>query len=162
MSVLGIWLLGCVHCLMQGCRQSGKSLAVKSSSHLYFNTRCSFAQHLFTAGIDVIALSYHVLVFAGAGSVPSTSLTHVSTTKMYRWCRQCCSDMGTDCCRAVQHAVMAGQMQAVSWLIAHGADIDQQDSAGNTALHFAAHSGQPAVVKELLASSASRTIKTKG
>ncbi|DBB07510.1 hypothetical protein WJX82_009247 [Trebouxia sp. C0006] len=62
---------------------------------------------------------------------------------------------------AVQSAVMAGRMQAVTWLLGQGADVDQQDSAGNTALHFAAHTGQPALVKQLLSMPATRTIKTK-
>ncbi len=56
---------------------------------------------------------------------------------------------------------MVGRMQAVTWLLAQGADVDQQDTAGNTALHFAAHTGQPALVKQLLSMSATRTIKTK-
>ena len=52
-------------------------------------------------------------------------------------------------------------MEAVTWLIGQGADVDQQDSAGHTALHFAAHTGQPALVKQLLIMSAHRAIKTK-
>ena len=55
---------------------------------------------------------------------------------------------------------MAGHKSTVGWLLSQGADVDQQDSAGHTALHFAAHSGQPALVKQLLTLSASPTIKT--
>ena len=65
-------------------------------------------------------------------------------------------------CRAIQYAVVAGQIRDnVSWLIANGADINQQDSAGNTALHFAAFSGQPKLVKQLLNMSASPQLCNK-
>ena len=57
---------------------------------------------------------------------------------------------------------MTRNTQSLPWLLTQRANIDQQDSAGNTALHFAAHTGQAAVVKMLLGMSASRTIKTKG
>ena len=56
---------------------------------------------------------------------------------------------------------MAGQEGACSWLVSHGAHVDQQDPTGNTALHCAAHSGLPNLVQELLGLKADRTIKTK-
>lgn len=56
---------------------------------------------------------------------------------------------------------MAGQEGYCTWLVSHGAHVDQQDAAGNTALHCAAHSGLPNLVQELLRLKADRTIKTK-
>ena len=63
--------------------------------------------------------------------------------------------------RAVQYATIGRQRQAMSWLMANDANVNQQDSAGNAALHFAAHSGQAEFVGELLDLSADPTLKTK-
>ena len=72
--------------------------------------------------------------------------------------QQCCL---LSICRAVQYAVISRQSRSLQWLLAQGADINQQDSAGNAALHFAAHSGHGEFVKLLLDSYADPTVKTK-
>jgi ankyrin repeat protein len=44
-------------------------------------------------------------------------------------------------------------------LIAHGAEIDQQDNRGETALHIAALCGNEQIVELLIASGADRDVK---
>ena len=64
-------------------------------------------------------------------------------------------------CRAVQFAAISIHRAFLSCLLSHGADINQQDSAGNTALHFAAHSGQAQFFDELLEMKANPLLKTR-
>ena len=50
------------------------------------------------------------------------------------------------------YAAASGETPWLRWLVQQGVDVNQQDPAGNTPLHAAAHMGQPGCVQFLLRS----------
>lgn len=60
--------------------------------------------------------------------------------------------------RALHYAAASGKPDWVRWLLKQGANVNQQDAAGNTALHAAAHMGQPECVRVLLNQKADCTL----
>ena len=67
---------------------------------------------------------------------------------------------GVDACRVLHYAAAADRIPWLEWLLKEdGMSVNDQDNAGNTPLHAAAHNGSPAAVLFLLEENADCTIR---
>ena len=65
-------------------------------------------------------------------------------------------------CTPLMKASLNGHMNVVTFLVEHGANIDQQDKNGDTALHYAVNGNSSKVAHKLLSLGASQLYNNKG
>jgi quinoprotein dehydrogenase-associated probable ABC transporter substrate-binding protein len=91
-----------------------------------------------------------------AANVPIAPDQKVTREKLERWLAN-----GADLNQEFANAVLAGDMNRISFLIEKGADVNKLDSEGYAPLHIAARNEQPKVIAALIAHKADINLKDR-